>query len=680
MEWMNRIHDKGEYKMSRVRTAIRKTRLNWKAFHCARIATTIAGTSARAASIPILRPAAFLLAVLIAVVAVPLPAAAADDFAIERYDVEMEVTDSNVYSITETILANFAVERHGIYRDIPLTQYGYNHSIEEIRATDPDTGETLPTEITRSTSMLRLRIGDPDTTVTGEKSYRIHYLYDASNDLNRNADEIYFNLIGTGWEAAISEVHIRVDMPQDFDAADLHFYRGTFGSTDSEGLDWSVDGRTIEAVTTAPLASKEGVTMRLTLPQGYWSDVSDPFNFAPLTAVMAVYIAAAVLLAVRRSRVSNAAAIETVPTERPPAGLNPAEVAYVRNEESLSRKEMASIILDWASRGLLRIDEDGEKVLGLFENRTLTFTRLGDLPPEAPAYERTLFQSFFSPGGGASVTSHQLRNRLYQDLDRAVSGVSKAFSGEREILDNGEQNRTRLGRFLLFLSTTLTMALAANLAANGGVFVTSALVGGGLLLFSWVIAYGIGKWIGKSRRKSLSGCLPYVVGGFIALVFALIAIGILSERIALMLRPDMAPLAIVLVLHAFIARTLTKTKVYTPFALQVMGGVRGFSDFLSTADDDRLSELAAGQPSYFMEILPYAMALNLTRVFSGTLERLCVAPPVWYHSHRGFSPRLFMDDMDSVMSTAVSQPSSSGGSGGGGSSGGGGGGGGGGSW
>jgi uncharacterized membrane protein len=94
--------------------------------------------------------------------------------------------------------------------------------------------------------------------------------------------------------------------------------------------------------------------------------------------------------------------------------------------------------------------------------------------------------------------------------------------------------------------------------------------------------------------------------------------------------------------------------------------------------------MVSENPQYFYDILPYAYALGVSKVWMEKFESIATEPPTWYGGHYGtFNVIQFNTFMNSTMKAATSSmtstPSSSGG-GGGGISGGGSGGGGGGSW
>ncbi len=50
----------------------------------------------------------------------PSVSAKADEYDITSYDVNIDVTEGNLLHITEKIGVNFNVEKHGIYRSIPM--------------------------------------------------------------------------------------------------------------------------------------------------------------------------------------------------------------------------------------------------------------------------------------------------------------------------------------------------------------------------------------------------------------------------------------------------------------------------------------------------------------------------------------------------------------------------------
>ena len=119
----------------------------------------------------------------------------------------------------------------------------------------------------------------------------------------------------------------------------------------------------------------------------------------------------------------------------------------------------------------------------------------------------------------------------------------------------------------------------------------------------------------------------------------------------------------------------------TAYGNQMLGKLKGFRNFLETAEKDRLESLVMNDPSYFYNILPYTYVLGVSEKWIEKFETIAIQPPSWYSGSTTFNMHSFGTFMNSTMQSAqssmTSSPSSSSG---GGSSGGGSGGGGGGSW
>lgn len=621
-----------------------------------------------------------VLPVLVVTMLTPLPVSASDPYYdIQAYDVQMSVGLDNVYRFTETVTARFKSPRHGIFRDIPTNLYGYRHKIQNITVVNPDTGLPHPYTVSRTGDMLSLRIGDADAYVEGVVRYRIGYMFDASDDRNTDRDEVYFNLIGTSWTADIEKATLRIDMPAPFDATELQFYAGAQGSTDTGRVDWQLSGSSILAQTTGPLLSNEGVTLWLPLDEGYFTDVSSPSHLLLVLAVLLLHMAAFGAALYGMFRDANGHRIVPVLSFRPPDNLNPAEIAYVFKEESVGNRDMATLVIRWASMGCVQIVED--QGIRFFGKGNLPFFRLKELPAETMPYERSLFGKFFAIGSNGTVTTAELSETLHSHLTTACTSMKKRFQGDQEILVNRFQKRTVLGILGQGLLTVLSIAFSVNAVLAGGAFWGAFLLSFFGLFVTLLAVAGASQAFkgGAKGTHILKFTGMFVIWFLVVGVPALVGLG---EILPLFLRPDLIPLVAILPLCLGTVVVLWKTKVYTPYALDLIGRIRGFRNFLETAKRDRLEMLFHEDPTWFYDMLPYAMVFGLTGIWERHMRTMSVPPPTWYDSPVGFRPDRFSHSMRSMVNTAVSTPSSSGsgGSSGGGSSGGGGGGGGGGSW
>ena len=123
----------------------------------------------------------------------------------------------------------------------------------------------------------------------------------------------------------------------------------------------------------------------------------------------------------------------------------------------------------------------------------------------------------------------------------------------------------------------------------------------------------------------------------------------------------------------------------TPYGKEILGKIKGFKNFLETAEKDKLEAMVMQNPTYFYDILPYTYVLGVSDKWIKKFENISIQAPNWYDEPTAFDIVRFetfinstMNSAQSVMSSSPSNDSSS--SSGGGFSGGGSGGGGGSSW
>lgn len=163
--------------------------------------------------------------------ALGLAAPAAAEF-ISDLEVAVTVNADTSIRIVETITYDFEGEyRHGIFRDIPIydeTLTGmrrtYGVEVEDVTMD----GAAVPWVTSDSAPFLNVKIGDPNSTITGPHTYVITYrVEDALRVISADdaADpqmpaavsagdvELYWDLIGTGWEVAIATAKATVSGP-----------------------------------------------------------------------------------------------------------------------------------------------------------------------------------------------------------------------------------------------------------------------------------------------------------------------------------------------------------------------------------------------------------------------------------------------------------------------------------
>ncbi len=199
--------------------------------------------------------------VLLAVAALVVGAVAAvgaltgDGERIAYTEVHVAVRPDGSARVSEVIDYDFgtASDRHGIFRDVPgLTE-----------ASDVEVASTAPDQFVLIGD--RIKIGDPDQTISGRHRYEIAYtLADVAP-----AGRLAFNGVGAGWDAPITQAVVVVAGP--FDWSGLRCDRGATGATGGCDARSAEPGRV--DVTVDDLDAHEGVTL--------YADEATPIDAAP---------------------------------------------------------------------------------------------------------------------------------------------------------------------------------------------------------------------------------------------------------------------------------------------------------------------------------------------------------------------------------------------------------------
>ena len=612
------------------------------------------------------------------------PVHAASNFYIEDYNIEMQVNEDDTYLITETLDVHFTQESHGIYRAIPYkTTLNRDGQVDTFygKVKDFQMLSGQPVEKEKGDDTYYFKIGDPNKFADTDTTYQLSYVFDMRGDHLDGADEVYYNLVGTSWEAQdIKHVSFEVTFPKEFDTSKVGVKTGYDVNVPvSEEDNKVIYGETEENV----LA---GLTIRAILPEGYFTRQARTSNllFYILIAIMAAVTAAGFVL--WRKYGKDPTIVETEEFY-PPEGLSAAEVAYLETGE-LDGEQITSILLTLADKGYLTISEK-EIHYGLKKQKTKAeyeITKIKDYDGDSED-ERDFMIGLFEEHHRTNVKMSDLKNSFYETVNDIRSNITDRYSGE--LYDSKAETIATILR-LIGAMGMIALFLVSKLL-NGSPFI----VGEDLLIYVAFMVleialplvgfFGIAKWIYKPKK----GVLKFLLGflGNAALVLVGFGLAVLFDTcMGAQIVPYLLGMAMIFLLYLMAALCERMTDEYAA----LLGKIRGYKRFLQVAEKERMEMLAEEDPDYFYKNLAFAFALGVTAVYAKRFANLAKEPPRWYSgpyyaTGMVFNSTHMMDSMDSMMSsvssTMVSSPSSSGSGGGGSFSGGGGaGGGGGGSW
>lgn len=506
---------------------------------------------------------------------------------VDRFDAAIEVASSGSLEVVETLAVVFLSPHHGIEREIPVsypTSLGTRVTIDfSLKSVSLDRGP-VPYVSRRSGANQYLRIGDPDTTITGAHVYRVAYTVGHALLFHENYLQLYWNVTGTDWEIPIRSAGATLTLPtgtplENVTTTSYAGPRGVAGTTQSATAD--AQGRFV--FTTGTLNPGSGLTIDVAIPRAALP-VAPP-TFAgrlgrflwdnKLAALPLATLLFMILLWYRIGRDPRRGVI--APAFEPPSNLG-AGAAGVLVDDRMDLRDVSAMVIGLAVGGYLAIREDApdrdtmaDKARAWISGATSKYTFVrGKRSPEglSPA-ERALYDAIFPDDQTKETSLDSLENRFYKNLPTIKLRLFSELIEKKLYARNPERVR-------------------ASYAGWGGA----------------LIAAGVG------------------VGIFFASLYAGVAVA-LSGLVVLSFSPIMP----------------RKTQAGSAALMDVLG----LSEYIHRAEVDRMefTDAPAKSPERFEKLLPYAVALGLTSIWVKQFEGLLREPPQWYSGAPTFNPGLF---------------------------------------
>lgn len=582
-----------------------------------------------------------------------------EGWVIERFASQITIQADGSFDTLEAIDVDFrSLSRRGIFRNLDY-RFAYNEASDReyeytLGAVTNANGRKHQVKEETDGPVRRIRIGDPDRTLTGKQTYRIAYRTKYGLNPFADHDELYWNATGP-WPVAIARATVDVNAPAKA-ITQVECFQGPKGSTEKCHAKFTPEQATFRA--TRSLAENEQLTIVVGLRKGAVAEpafrlVARPRRAEPITprefgrmffepthrnltlmlTAFGAIVAALTGLWWRFGRDRQAVLLHQAGTDagaegrvplfgatpigvefQPPDNIRPAQVGLLIDERA-DTLDVTATIIDLAVRGYLSIEELPKT--GWFGSKDWRLRRLKAPDAGLLDYERIVMDGLFASGlpSGMEVDLSDLKNKFYADLEKAKRALYRD-AVERKWFPRSPSSVRTVAR-----------------------------VGGLLGMFA-----GIGVTIYLAQWGAGLVGLPFVAGG---LLLALLS-GAMPRRTAL--------------------------------GTHMMRRALGFAKYIRTAETQQ--QAFAERANLFTAYLPHAIVFRCVEKWAAAFKDIDMqqATGGWYHGATAFNASSFSSSVGSfstsVSSAIASTPGGSGSSGfsGGGSSGGGGGGGGGGSW
>jgi uncharacterized membrane protein YgcG len=370
----------------------------------------------------------------------------------------------------------------------------------------------------------------------------------------------------------------------------------------------------------------------------------------------------------------------------PPEGYNSAEIGFLYRGEAKAT-DVVSLLIYLADKGYIAISEYVEKTLFL-NKKAFKIFKLKEYDGDDPN-ERLFLSGLFEKK--SEVTKDDLQDVFYTTLLAIIKDINRKENKETIF----EKSSLYKNFFVFIMVVAIFALITGNLLTEFDGFTAYDAVPTtpvwpfliifpciGLLVIIGALASAL--YTKKGYMFLFNTGLGYALmfsGMFACILFAVMILPALPIDQMYLLTYIIGTISVTGML--FIAKYMTKR---TAYGTEILGKIRGFKNFLATAEKPRLEALVMQNPSYFYNILPFTYVLGVSDKWIKKFESIALVSPDWYSGTDTFSSASFGSFVNQTMKTASSAmtsiPSSGDGGGGfgGGSSGGGSGGGGGRSW
>lgn len=379
---------------------------------------------------------------------------------IERFEAVIQVNSDRSVTVTETVTyTTGGSEKHGIYRDIrQYSSEGKKMEIGVISVVD-EAGRSYQWQEEDNTADVRIRIGDPNTTFRGEKTYILTYTATHAVASLKDIDEIYWNATGNAWQYSIDVASATIVLPAHAPVLAQACYVGVQGST----APCKIDNGIFRTVT--PLQPTEGLTVAVGFSKGVVDTPGMQDNVKDFLRTYAIIVFPLIAFVVMffvwlgKGKDPKGRGI-VVPEYEIPEAITPLEAAVILRQH-IAHADISAELIYLARRGFLVISRTEQKAfLGTNMQYTLVQQRgSGTLS----SFDEKLLQAVF--GNREQITLAELNGTFYKKIEAIETAAIHSVIAKGYFVKNPETVQVGywaagfgVGMGLVIISTILAIA------------------------------------------------------------------------------------------------------------------------------------------------------------------------------------------------------------------------------
>ncbi|MEE3344224.1 MAG: DUF2207 domain-containing protein [Bacilli bacterium] len=604
----------------------------------------------------------------------------ADGFTINSYNVKLDVAEDNKVKVVEEITVDWYEEyHHGLFKFTPeWLKYTGKDNKTIRRKSNISNLEVIDEQYSIDTvkNKKRIKIGSPNEYVPlGLKTYTISYLYDMGSDPFKGFDELIFHAFGDYWGTEINSASIEINMPKSIEGDEVNFFTDKYRKNNvNDVVDYTVTGNKLvanfnrdkyydkqyakycdnasnilgdgscdrnafdtyyEPLTTA-------LTVDIELPEGYFTDGSWNYSWGSFSIFIIIILLTFYTLIVwyryGKDLEKKAETLEFYP----PDNLSAAEIGYIYGKES-NKKLTISLIIELASKGYLKIDEEGKwKKKIKITNLAVLPTKVSEIDEDLPKreikvkklkdvdsklnFEETVMMNFLFKKKDERVLSANIekfmnvrdslvKNGYIEVLSDNDNELKKEYKAKKVEYDNAmEKYNKEMEKYNNIVSKLPAMTDIEKIVYDILFEATDEVIlrdhKGFYKAFSSVNYQLENEIRDKAYDSEASSKIKW---SFFRTLFIIVLSCVSYFKIA-----DFDPKFSIIYWLSFLCVFINIFLIIimgrkTEYGEIIYARIKGFRKFLLTAEKKRIEELVNENPNYFYDILPYTYVLNVSK-------------------------------------------------------------------
>lgn len=524
-------------------------------------------------------------------------------YTISNYDINIEVKEDNTYKVTENITVDYKKDNKPFIRTIPINLKEDLYKKTSIRNLKIDSEYSF--RKTKDNYIIEI---DGTATKDSKKEYQITYEYNYGKDSNDEYDILYYILNGITNDTVVTNLTFNIEIPKEIDKDNVEIAIINKDVETKNSIVYTVDKNIISGKYLETLYPEESMIIQVQLPNNYFEKAKEEHSLSIFIMIIVPMISAMIAFsmwyAFGKDNKYTKKKITTVPDR-----LNSMEIGYLYKGRT-SNLDLATIILDFANRGYIKIEED-ESDFSLIKSFELH--KLKEYKGKNNK-ERLIFENLFK--NRDVVTPEDIDQNFYNAVMNVTEDLND-IENQGRIFEN-TNNQTFITVLLTIISLfTIMFIPSIEYGSIDDTVISIFMISLYILIYAAVYSL--------AREKIFRILIVIIIAVHTISYIATIPLAYaLVNDIGYLLAFIFGLLCLILLI--MFIKIMPKRTIY---GNKMLGRIMGFKNYLENITKDEIKTKLKDNPNFFYDMLPYTIVLGISNVWIKKFENIKMSKPEW---------------------------------------------------